>query len=300
MFGKPRSIAGFVLAMCCFATAASAAADRLAAHVVALDNLTSDRVTVLRSGHAVGVTFDLPLYKGDTLTVAGTEGSVRIRYADGRDAEVTALSSPYSVGAPGPARSAARNYVAALWEDVTRHEDGAAVTTLVRGGGGSTPEPLRLLLPGLADGQARISLDGGPLMLGWSGGEAPFRIRLTASTGAPLLDETRLDGHRLITNGRPLQLPPGTYALSVEDSAGAVARGAFSVAPGIAKTSAADRAPDDVTEDVAATLAAAPAEARLGAYQRLAGPVLAGWPPALALANWLEHGAPRAPPATAP
>jgi hypothetical protein len=152
-----------------------------------------------------------PLHAGDRVHVDEAAGHIALRIGAGPARVVEMATSPFAVQQAETEDTLTRNVVRWLGNWAQGNDPGAeagAVSLVTRG--------LELRAP-LLGVETRIAAGTGPFALAWSGGAAPYSVRLEALDGAVLLarevDVTRLPAE-------PLTLAPGALRLTIRDATG--------------------------------------------------------------------------------
>ncbi|MEN8158743.1 MAG: hypothetical protein ABFS41_01580 [Myxococcota bacterium] len=198
-----------------------------------------------------------PLHAGDTIHVEDAGGRIELRVGSGPARVVEAASSPFAVPASEAESTLTRNVVRWLGDWVQGSETGAeagGISLVTRGLGLKAP---------LLGVENRLAAGPGSLVLAWSGGAPPYRVRLVDAGDRELL-AADADEARLVVDG--LALEPGALQLTIRDATGL----------------------DDIERRIEVLAAAPVAPAGLvpsGAAPDLAGVLEASW-----LAG-VEHGA---------
>jgi len=176
----------------------------------------------------------LPLDAGDRISVIPSSAGRRLVLhltVDGRNYTVDALHSPLCIAqaAPGckvvaPARSAP-NAIVTAWRNIfasiasllrTVKDDqnsGGRVASVGRPAGALAAPPLLRLAGGVEP--ARI--DGKGFAIAWSGGRAPFSVRILSNSGTNV--STVTTGQSAVAL-RTLTLPAGAYTVKIVDAGG--------------------------------------------------------------------------------
>lgn len=229
----------------------------------------------------------LPLDPGDRISVLSRSGGRRLVLhltVDGRNYTVDAQHSPLCIAqaSPGckviaPARSAP-NAIVTAWRNIfasiasllrTAKDDqdtGSRVASVGRPAGPVASPPLLQL----AGGVEAARIDGKGFAIAWSGGRAPFSVRIISAGGA--LVSTAATNERAVVM-RALTLPPGAYTVKIVDANGAFDDGQVAVVgpqsiPAVACPPDVDQTLCPVVE--AAQLAKQGKRWYLAAYEKLA------------------------------
>ena len=252
-----------------------------------------------RNGQTLPIQYYLDLKTGDQLSVT-PEHELRLESDDGTVLAIKSSDSPYTVQDPGQAPGVWTNLVtwAGGWLRA-QHEDDTAKPVVSLN---TRNQNLPIVLPLAPVSPVRLLAGERSLQLTWTGGAAPFEVRLTSADGNTVLLDQKTSQWRC--NSPLLNLKPGTYQLTIQDqqhqqatrTVEAVAAAAFPTPT--ANWTATATAEDGSKETVYAVWLAAQGEPwLLEAYQRAAQ-----WQNRYEPAKWLlyslENGArPAAPPA---
>ena len=283
------------LAVAAMQSAAPAQPVRVAAYVVGFDRPLAAYGISRAMRPPVQLVFNQSLVNGDVIMVRDPSATLMIRYVDRRVVIVNARMSPYRVWSDASEPSVAGNTRRSVWDGVTRAADSGMRSTNTRGDDGT---PLRLLIPGLSNGRARIASGARHFGLEWRGGEGPFRLVVSTGSGTVLADEVNIATRGVTIARRFVQFGEGNFIVTLTDGKGATATGRFSAAssglPPAPDPTSVPASFDGAARDVmtcGAMVEADRSQFALEAYQCAFDAAQSGWQPAIELRRWIGEGA---------
>jgi hypothetical protein len=238
-----------------------------------------DRVTVLRSRDGKPAVMRV-VVDGGTYTVDAAHSPLCIAR---RFTDCKVVAQPQT--ASNPIVTAWRNIfgsIAPLLRMAHDEDAGHALAARARPAGNVAAPPLVRLL----GGPETSRIDGKGFAIGWTGGKAPFTVRIVRRDGTLFASEP---AQRRAIALKNLMLEPGTYTVTILDAAGNADDGGVIVGPVPKRTCPAGIAADLCPVVEAAQLVQKGPAWYLAAYERLAFASRLGTQ-GRALMRWLAKG----------
>lgn len=167
----------------------------------------------------------MSVHEGDQFSVLSEDGQLKIAFAN-RTKRVLSGKTTFTV-------TAKETVEQGFWRKVIVFLQGQLLRSRALR---SKPRPnrsdadLRISIPGVLDGRARVAMGSRNFAVSWNGGAYPYSVKLhRCESSAPILQETGIKAYQLVILTRKVDLVIGRYCIRVTDSLDAVALGEFRV-----------------------------------------------------------------------